>query len=195
METSAKHLLVVLFTVAAFGQDAPVNSPDINASDSAPAIHLLAAVEAPMALVAGGEIAPPAALTATAARVTVGAAMATQAPSKPVVSERERKTWYILLGADHSAAFFDAWSTRTVLSNGGRELDPIVRPFAHSSALYPALQVAPLGADYFGAKLMQSRNRTLRKLWWVPQAVAAAGSMFCGATNLAGTRSFSVPSN
>ena len=195
MGTPAKHLLVVLFSVAAFGQDAPVNSPDITASDSATAIHLLAAVEAPLPIAAAGEIAPPAALMATAAHVAIRPAMAPQAPSKPVFSERERKTWYALLAADHTAAFFDAWSTRTVLSQGGRELDPLVRPFAHSSALYPALQVAPLGADYFGAKLMHSQNRALRKMWWVPQVAAAAGSMFCGVTNLAGTRSFRLPEN
>ena len=114
------------------------------------------------------------------------AAMVRPVAEKPTVSKRQRETLYALMAAEHGAALFDAWSTRQALRQGGRELDPLVRPFAHSAVLYPALQVAPLAADYLASKLIRSHHPVLRKLWWVPQTVTTAGSLYCGATNLAG---------
>jgi hypothetical protein len=99
-----------------------------------------------------------------------------------------KRLWYGLMVAEHGAAFFDAWSTRQVLSQGGRELDPLVRPFAHSEALYPALQVSPAVADYVSLRLMHSNSRFLRRLWWVPQAVGVAGSSICGIKNMSNLR-------
>lgn len=111
-----------------------------------------------------------------------------QPSAKPYVSEHQRQAFYSLVAVEHGAALLDAWSTRDVLRQGGRELDPIVRPFAHSPALYPALQVAPFGVDYLANKLMRSNHRVLRSLWWVPQLVTAAGSTYCGVSNLGNRR-------
>ena len=110
------------------------------------------------------------------------------APRKPEVSLRQREVFYSLMAAEHGAAVLDAWSTRQVLQQGGSELDPLVRPFAHSAALYPALQVTPFAVDYFAAKLMRSNHSVLRKLWWVPQVVATSGSVYCGVANLGNRR-------
>src|SRR5581483_1132101 len=109
-------------------------------------------------------------------------------PKKPEVSLRQRGVFYSLMAAEHGAAVLDAWSTRQVLQQGGRELDPLVRPFAHGPSLYPALQLTPVVVDYFAAKLMRSNHTVLRKLWWVPQVVATSGSVYCGVANLANRR-------
>lgn len=109
-------------------------------------------------------------------------------PQKPEISIRERAAFYSLIAAEHGAGVLDAWSTRQVLQEGGRELDPLVRPFAHSATLYPALQVTPFAVDYFAAKLMRSNHPVLRKLWWVPQVVATSGSVYCGVANLGNRR-------
>jgi hypothetical protein len=102
----------------------------------------------------------------------------------PKISAHQRELFYGLMSLEHGAALLDAWSTRDVLRAGGRELDPLVRPFAHSPTLYPALQITPLAVDYFSAKLMRSNHRVLRSLWWVPQMVSTAGSVYCGVSNL-----------
>ena len=94
-------------------------------------------------------------------------------------------TWIILSVSQHSAALFDAWSTRQVLSSGkGYERDPLLRPFANSSAIYPATQLVPLALDLVGHRLMKRENRYLRYGWWVPQLASIAGSLWCGSRNL-----------
>jgi hypothetical protein len=57
-------------------------------------------------------------------------------------NRNEKITWYSLMIAGHAGAALDAWSTRRALSgNYGHEADPLMRPFAHSGALYLATQV------------------------------------------------------
>ena len=91
---------------------------------------------------------------------------------------------WILLGiAQHGAAFFDARTTRHAVAHY-RELDPLLRPFAHSAAIYPAMQIAPAGLDWLATRLATSRHHWLRRLWWVPQAVATAGFLWSGMHNL-----------
>ena len=52
------------------------------------------------------------------------------AVDRPVESPRQRKIWYSLFVAGHSAATFDAWSTRRAISGGYRTGgDPLLRPF------------------------------------------------------------------
>src|SRR6185312_11650273 len=93
--------------------------------------------------------------------------------------------WQALLVAEHSAAVFDAWSTRRALSSGnGYERDPLMKPFANSATIYPATQAAPLLFDFLGYRMMKSQNRYLRHTWWVPQAISFAGSVWCGSRNL-----------
>ena len=95
------------------------------------------------------------------------------------------RSWLVMTAVQHSAATFDAWSTRRSISSGrGRELNPLMKPFAGSGAIYGAIQVAPLAGDYLGRRLMSSKHPTLRKLWWLPQAAGAAGFMLSGVHNL-----------
>ena len=145
-------------------------------------------IESPIFLASNG--AAPEALVPSAPRqdLLIHPAVVTAAPRKPEVSLRQREAFYSLMAAEHGAAVLDAWSTRQVLQQGGRELDPLVRPFAHSASVYPALQVTPVAVDYFAAKLMRSNHAVLRKLWWVPQVVATSGSVYCGISNLGNRR-------
>jgi hypothetical protein len=179
-------VFLALFAATAMGQNAISNSPSAQRSDYTSTVDLRAAVDEPGSSGASTEM-----ITPTAPRVvsTIETRRSSETPVRaPGFSERERKTWYALIAADHSAALFDAWSTRQVLATGGRELDPMVRPFAHSPSLYPALQVVPLAMDYLGAKLAHSQSGTLRKMWWIPQVGAATGSFLCGAMNLPNRR-------
>jgi hypothetical protein len=96
-----------------------------------------------------------------------------------------RRVWLHLALASHSAAAFDAWSTRHALGAGvGRELNPMFKPFAGNASLYVVIQAGPLLMDYLGKKLMYNRHGWMRRLWWVPQSGSIAASVFCGAHNL-----------
>ncbi|PWT94821.1 MAG: hypothetical protein C5B53_12340 [Candidatus Melainabacteria bacterium] len=100
-------------------------------------------------------------------------------------SSRESRIWKTLLIAQHSAAAFDAWTTRRSIESGnGFERNILVRPFANSPAIYPALQLAPMAFDYLGHRLMRSRNRFFRNTWWIPQAASTTASLWCGSRNL-----------
>ncbi len=99
--------------------------------------------------------------------------------------ERAPKLWYTLVVAGHGAATFDAWSTRHVIQSGrGHELNPLLKPFAGSSALYGAIQVGPTLLDYLARRMMTSQKHWVRRLWWVPQVAGTAGSLWSGAHNL-----------
>ncbi len=60
--------------------------------------------------------------------------------------QRRRHVWLALSIAQSGAATFDAWSTRRVVSNGGQELNPMLRPFAGNDSIYAAVQVTPPAA-------------------------------------------------
>ena len=96
------------------------------------------------------------------------------------------KAWYALSAAGHGAATFDAWTTRRVITSGrGQELNPLLRPFANSSALYGAIQVGPSLLDYLGRRMMRSEKTWVRRMWWLPQVVGTASSLLSGGHNLA----------
>jgi hypothetical protein len=97
---------------------------------------------------------------------------------------RNKKIWYSLVGVNHAAAGFDAWSTRSSIQRGARELNPLLKPFASSNAMYAANQVVPAGMDYLGRRLMRSENPIIRKMWWVPQTASAICSLAAGIHNL-----------
>jgi hypothetical protein len=104
----------------------------------------------------------------------------TRTPESP----RQRKAWYALLVAGHSAAVFDAWSTRRGVSGGyGTEGDPLLRPFSHSSAIYAATQVSPAVMDYLGHRMLTSNNAVFHRFWWVPQVAGASFSFGAGMHN------------
>jgi hypothetical protein len=126
----------------------------------------------------------------TADPVTPGSSSLSIRPGRPAasredVSERQKKLWYGLTIASSSAAGFDAWSTRRAISGGyGTESNPMLAPFAHSNALYVATQVSPLVLDYVGRKMMTSQYPALRKMWFVPQSLGTAVSLFAGVHNV-----------
>jgi hypothetical protein len=100
-----------------------------------------------------------------------------------------KRIWLGLAMAQHGAAAFDAYATREAVSSGrGRELDPLLRPFAGSAALYPAMQVGPALLDYVGLRMMNNRRAWVRHIWWVPQTFATAGFLWAGSHNLSMAR-------
>lgn len=112
-----------------------------------------------------------------------GAKLAKQETTIP--SRTQIRIWKGLALADHSAALFDAWSTRESLTSGnGYERDPLMKPFASSAAIYPMLQIVPFGTDYLARRFMRSNHLFLRRIWWVPQAAVIGSSMWSGARNL-----------
>ena len=95
------------------------------------------------------------------------------------------RAWFLLGMAEHSAAAFDAWSTRRALTaSGGYEADPFMRPFARSPAIYAAIQAGPLGLDYIARRMSRSSSWWMRRMWWLPQAASTAGFLFSGARNV-----------
>ena len=111
------------------------------------------------------------------------------AMERPLPTPRQQKLWYTFMAVGHSAAVFDAYSTRRALSgNYGTEGNPLLRPFAHSNAMYAATQVSPAVMDYVGRRMMTSTHPTLRKFWWVPQVAGAGFSFGAGMHNYALTQ-------
>jgi hypothetical protein len=100
-------------------------------------------------------------------------------------TNRQRKLWYGLAAVSHGAAVFDAWSTRRALSgNYGVEANPLLRPFAHSGALYAATQISPALMDFLGRRMMMSHHGWIRRMWWVPQTAGTGVSLAAGAHNV-----------
>jgi hypothetical protein len=108
------------------------------------------------------------------------------APIKAVSDRRQNREWLALSIAAHSAAGFDAWSTRRVISSvpNAQEMNPFLRPFAGNASMYAAVQVAPTILDYLSRRMMHSRHDFLRNTWWLPQAVSAVVSVSSGVHNL-----------
>jgi hypothetical protein len=101
------------------------------------------------------------------------------------VGRGPRMAWIGLAVAGHSAATFDAWSTRRAITQGGaQELNPLLRPFAGNRSIYAAVQIGPTLLDLLGRKMMTSRHPFLRHTWWLPQVLGTAASLAGGAHNL-----------
>jgi hypothetical protein len=100
-------------------------------------------------------------------------------------SPRQRVAWIGLSVAGHGTAAFDAYSTRQAVSGGyGNEANPLLRPFAHSGAIYAATQVSPTVMDFLGYKMMKNHRPWVRRMWWVPQAAGAGLSFTAGMHNM-----------
>jgi len=108
-----------------------------------------------------------------------------RAPVKPRSEQPSRRLWLTLTIAQSSAATFDAWSTRRVISSGqGRELNPLLQPFAGNASLYAAIQVSPAVLDYVGRRMMKSRQGWARHVWWLPQVLGTTAALASSAQNL-----------
>jgi hypothetical protein len=95
-----------------------------------------------------------------------------------------RRNWLMLSVAEHSAATFDAYSTPQAVSRGAVEQDPLMRPFAHSPAIYAAIQVAPVFFDLLARHMQRSNYNFERRGWWVPQTASTGMSILAGVHNL-----------
>lgn len=105
--------------------------------------------------------------------------------TRPRETRQQRIAWYALAVTGHGAAAFDAYSTRLVLSSSsGMEGNPLLRPFAHSNALYAATQVSPVVMDFIGKRMMVSQNHWVRRMWWLPQAAGSGFSIGAGVHNM-----------
>jgi hypothetical protein len=107
-------------------------------------------------------------------------------PQEVMMAERRRYTrsWVALSMIQHGAATFDAYSTRQAIARGAVEVDPMMRPFAHSSAIYAAIQGGPVALDFIARRMQRSENDMIRRLWWVPQTVSTATFLFAGVHNM-----------
>jgi hypothetical protein len=121
----------------------------------------------------------------TSRNATVAAMIKPAAPVEAPQPKRDHnvRSFYVLSAASHSAAGFDAWTTRRNISAGAVELNPMLKPFANSNAIYPVMQITPTMMDYLGRKMMRSNKPFYRRLWWVPQAASMAVSLSCGMKN------------
>ena len=102
----------------------------------------------------------------------------------PGISTPVRRAWLALAFAEHGAAAFDAYSTRISIGHGNVEDDPLMRPFAHSPAIYLATQVTPVLFDYVARRMLRSDYGMLRRAWWVPQSLSTVSSILAGVHNL-----------
>jgi hypothetical protein len=102
----------------------------------------------------------------------------------PADSAPSRRPWLILSAVQHSAAAFDAYSTRRAITRGAIETDPLLRPFAHSPAAYAAIQLGPAMLDIVARHMQRSRNNLWRRTWWVPQSASTSVFLFSGIHNL-----------
>jgi hypothetical protein len=100
-------------------------------------------------------------------------------------AERPGHTWLFLSITEHGAATFDAWSTNRAIAQGHTEMNPMLRPFAGNPSMYAAVQVGPLLFDYIGRRMMRSDKRWAHEIWWLPQSLSTAASLFAGAHNVA----------
>jgi hypothetical protein len=102
------------------------------------------------------------------------------------VGVRVPKMWFVLGAVEHGAATFDAWSTRRNIMEGTmHEADPMMKPFANSSAMYAAVQVAPVLFDLLSKQMLRNSHSWVRKSWWVPQSASTVASILSGAHNVA----------
>ena len=107
-------------------------------------------------------------------------------PIRAVSDRRQNREWLGLSIAAHTAAGFDAWSTRRVISSvpNAQEMNPFLRPFAGNASMYAAVQVLPAVLDFVSRRMMNSHHEWARRTWWLPQAVSAVVSVSSGVHNL-----------
>jgi hypothetical protein len=165
----------------AFAQ--PVRAQQLLASSATPATGAADATPAPMEMTVAAH--PVQNFESTPVSQLPNAPLSTR-PIGRIGVERlpSRRAWIALSIAQHSAAVFDAYSTRQAIANGGAEQNPLLRPFASSPAIYGATQVAPLFLDYAARRMQLSSHSFIRRMWWLPQSTGAAVSICAGVHNM-----------
>jgi hypothetical protein len=103
---------------------------------------------------------------------------------REALSQPSRRQWLALVLLQHSAAVFDAYSTRQAVGHGAVEDNPMLRPFANSPTIYAATQLTPLVLDLMARHMQRSEYPLLRRFWWMPQTLSAGLSIFSGFHNL-----------
>ena len=178
-------LALLLSAVASFAQTVPTASESTSKrveiaalSDHDGQLLKLASSEANMS------VAPVSTVSAPFAAPVAYISTPTPTMARKSESERQKKIWYALTIANHSAVAFDAYSTRYAVNRGARELNPMLKPFASSGWIYPAMQVGALGLDYVSHRMMRSKYSVVRKMWWLPQSANAASSFAAGIHNM-----------
>lgn len=194
---ASARVLPVAFPLGASASadlSASIPAPDTKDDSAAPAVlpnfNSVRLTEAPLANTAPEPLKNLA--LETTEQNTQGLSTVHIAPVQPdrlhsvVVPERypSRRAWIALSFVQHGAATFDAYSTRQAIAHGAVEDDPIMRPFAHSPAMYAAMQVGPVMLDVLARHMERSNNNFLRHIWWLPQSVSAAGFVISGVHNL-----------
>jgi hypothetical protein len=192
--------IVLLGAIPQSGQLARsvANTPaevSVEASKEAAGERSLPSMPIPKAKMDGGADGVSSNITATVGAAGAGAVQPSrvalaiepvkQAYTRPRETRGQRIAWYTLTITGHGAAAFDAYSTRRALSgNYGTEGNPLLRPFAHSNALYVATQVSPAVMDLLGKRMMVSENRWVRRMWWLPQVAGSGFSIGAGVHNM-----------
>jgi hypothetical protein len=135
--------------------------------------------------VAGGALAEtPEGKNALATTIVAPPAPSRERLVKAAIDEHSTRAWLALAFAEHGAAAFDAYSTRISVGHGNVEEDPLMKPFAHSAAIYAATQVTPFVMDFVARRMQRSENPFLRRVWWMPQSMEMGLSIFAGVHNL-----------
>jgi len=105
-------------------------------------------------------------------------------PERKPFALRAAHSWLALALMQSGAATLDAWSTNRAIAAGHAELNPLLRPFAGTRAMYAAVQVEPLLLDLLARKMQHSENGLLRRAWWLPQSIGTSASFSSGIRNL-----------
>jgi hypothetical protein len=175
---AAEKIALIQPAIPAASTSAPVAAEAI--AEPAAELSASALPAAPMPAPAVNSPAPAALILAKPSKtmtVSVGELLAE--------NRRNQRLWRGLAFASHSAAAFDAWSTRRAITTAGaQELNPMLKPFAGNASLYAAIQLGPVLMDYAGKKMMYSSHSWVRHMWWAPQTASFVSSLFCGAHNL-----------
>ncbi len=99
----------------------------------------------------------------------------------------------LALGVAQSAALIaDGVTTEQRVRQGYTETDPITRIFLGSRPSWAGM--APLGAaqcllqTWVAERMHTSRNKWVRRFWWVPQTVGISGNSWGAGSNLTNFR-------
>lgn len=92
----------------------------------------------------------------------------------------------VVAGSLIVSSVFDVETTALALRHGGRELNPVLRPFVHSgkTANYVVLGAVNTGALYVAYRMKRSANPAVRKIWWVFPVAMVVSHGVAGSINI-----------